>query len=493
MLATLLLRCAAAALIALPTLAQTPGAALVLNRFGVHAEGNSFVRKDGAYLSGGPGVGCLGPGACASAGLADGDYCFQITDPAGSVLLTTDPLAERCVRVKNGVVAQYLGTTRLVGRNAPCGAIQVRLVPFDTTPQPTSEYKVWLTRIADYDVNGKGVFGFDPRRSKSENFRVQSSSLQTIVRGHKYYDENQDGVWTPLSSANELAIGGWRVELYKNGALDGVTFTDQDGTYIFIRDRDGSSYAVREVAPGGFINDAVPGALWLATAQIESSVTASSECVAGPEFGNVAFELIPRAGRTADAWATHNCGHSNNPDHPHYPCGESLLEDCDPTWREVLTTRNGAPVNLRKPISSDVPSISVFVPPPLPTSMHHAFNDWRHYENRNPHDHAGFILSREVAATLLSHSCGSMQGTIYIDRFQDGVLVSLEDMLTGVIGLLSETGAGLTGPNDPYQDLRMRMLNCLNEFRTINQTGDPGAPQVVYGPRPSPLSYETPY
>jgi hypothetical protein len=54
-------------------------------------------------------------------------------------------------------------------------------------------------------------------------------------------------------------------------------------------------------------------------------------------------------------------------------------------------------------------------------------------------------------------------------------------------------GAGLTGPNDPFQDLRQMMLMCTNEFGSINNTGDPAAPQVVYSRAQSPSFFETPY
>lgn len=493
MLATLFFRFAPSLLLVSPLFAQTPGAASIVNRFGNHHDGNTFTRKDGAYLSGGPGGGCSGPGPCLAAGLADGEYFFQITDPSGSVLLTNDPLSERRVRVEGGKIAQYLGTTRLSGTGGACGALIVRLVPYDTTPFPGGEYKVWLTRVENYDATGAHIFGFDPRLCESDGYRIQGGTPQSMIRGHAFYDEDQSGVWTPARNPNEVALAGWRIELLRNGVLDGWTFADADGSYLFIRDRDGAAYSVRQVAPGGFINELVPGAVWLATTPIASSVNAGSECVAGPEFGAVGFELLPGAGRTHEFWATYNC-HYKPDQNPNYPCGQTLLEACEPQWRDALTTRNGAPVNLRKPLSTDLPSASVFVPPPtLTVDFHHAFLDWRNYVRTHPEDHAGFLLSREVAATILNNSCGYMQGVIYIDRHQDGVLVSLEEMLAGAIGLLSETGAGLTGPNDAYQDLRQRMFMCVNEFGTINITGDPSATQVVYARRMGPLFFETPY
>lgn len=496
MLGRLTLALATFVSIALPASAQTPGSAFVVNRFSEHADGNAFVRKDGAFLAGGRGLGCAG------AGLADGVYCFEVTDPAGTVLLTTDPITERCVRVKFGQVTEYLGTLRISSPKGPCESTIVRLVPFDTTPYPTNEYRVWFTRIEDYDPAGTHVFGFDPARSKCDNFRVISSAPQTIVRGHTYYDENQNASWNPVTNPLEVPIGGWRVELLRNGVLDGITFADMDGKYDFIRNRDGSTYTVREIAPGGFVNDGVPDAVWLATTPRTGDVTTTLESVAAPEFGNVAFELQVSAGRPTTFWIS-SCSHEDEDDededdeeHEH-DCGcpvtgRSLLQECDPTWRQSLTTRNGGPVSLRRSVSSDNPNVSIYFPNPN-SSFSSAFKKWKRYIQLPDHDHAGYLLSREIAATLLNTSCGFMDGSIYVDRFQDGVLVSLQEMLTGAIGLINETGAGLTGPNDPFQDLRHRMIMCTNEFRTINNTADPSAPQVVYRSAGSPTIFFSPY
>lgn len=461
--------------VAAPVLAQSPGSISVLSRVGRHVEGNSFARKDAVYLSGGPGTSCF------AAGLADGDYCFQITDPAGSVLLTPEPIAERSVRVVGGRIAAYLGTMRPSAPVGPCSALNLRLAPFTTTPHAAGDYRIWLTRIADYDPNGSQLFGFDPARSKSDGFRVFAAGPQSIVYGRKYYDHDKSGTWNPGSDPLEVAIGGWRVDLYRNGVLDGTTYTDQDGLYLFVRDRDGSAWEVGERSPDGFVNDATPGATWLATTPRSGVVATNVEFVAAPVFGNVRYERSPLAGRTVEYWSS-----TGGP-------GHDVLREADPEWRDALNERLGVPVNLRKPISSDDPAVSIYRTRPLPNPFVQVFANWKSWVDKDPHDHAGFLLSRQVAATLLSNSVGFMQGDVMIDRHQDGVLVPLDSMLVGVIGLLSETGAGLTGPNDPYQDLRMRMIMCTNEFGSINETSDPSAPQVVFRRSTEPGLVIVPY
>jgi hypothetical protein len=464
----------AAAALAAPLPAQTPGSVFLRNRFNQDVEGNSFIRPSAVCLAGGPGPSCVGPG------LPDGAYYFQITDPAGTVLLTPDPLSERRVVVAGGRIAQYTGTTRLSTTNGPCGGLLLQLIPFQVTPYPGGEHKLWLTRVEDYDAGGAGLFGFRPGRCKSENFKVGTMLRQSILRGHKFYDYDQSGTWNPASEPLEVPVGGWRVESTLNGQPDGVTYTDQDGRYTLIRDRDGSAYTLREIAPGGFVNDGVAGATWLATAPREGTVLANAVHVAAPDFGNVALIVQPGAGRPREFW--------------HDQTGLVTLVPFDTAWRDALTTRNGAPVNLRQPYSTLLPEASIFLPPPLPDPFDQAFgalSDW--IEQLPPAGHAGHLLSREVAATLLNNGFGFMQGTVFVDRMQNGVLVSLDDMLSGAIGLLSQPGAGLTGPYDPFQELRQQMLMCVNEFGNINNTGDLTSPQVVYGRSFEPVDFPTPY
>src|ERR1700751_748965 len=55
------------------------------------------------YLSGGPQF----PACMNSAGLADGDYYFQVTNPSGATLLRSDPLTCRVVTISGGVITGY--------------------------------------------------------------------------------------------------------------------------------------------------------------------------------------------------------------------------------------------------------------------------------------------------------------------------------------------------------------------------------------------------
>lgn len=469
------------------TTAQSSGSVYTSDRTGTVVNGNLYKKKSDVYLSGGP-----GPNApCSAGGLPDGNYYFQVTNPSGSVLLSQDAIANREVVVQGGVITQSVNNAH-ASRNGPCGSRIVQLIPFLDTTSSGNEYKVWLTKVTNYDPAGSGHFGFQSRFSKTDNFKVQNGqpSAQSILCGYKWYDHSEDGIWNPSVDPLEVPIGGWRIELWLGTAQLEVTYTDETGRYCFIRNQDNTVYTIREVAPGGFIGDNIPGAVWLAVTPRSGTVTANAATVAGPSFGNLSFEVKPGVGRTKGFWSNQN--------------GQALLSVCDPQWRHSLYLYNNLPVGLRTNISSADPNVSLFIPPfPSPTSPTPAFfglpfltahNDFANWIVGNPAlGHAGFILSTQVAATILNNSCGYMQFTVYVDRFQNGVLESLDAMLAGATGLLSDPGAGLTGPNDPNQALREMMLMCTNEFGSINETGDLTSAQVVYGSKATPVDFGSPY
>jgi len=150
------------------------GAIFSTNRDGSFVNGNVYDDKEDPYLNGGPRANAV----CSAAGLPDGDYFFQITDPSGSVLLSSDALdPNRRVTVAAGKIVAASGSHGQGGGR--CGDVTVQLAPFDTTPNEGGEYKVWMTPVEKYDGNGAGTFGFLPRHSKTDNFKVASSSIDS--------------------------------------------------------------------------------------------------------------------------------------------------------------------------------------------------------------------------------------------------------------------------------------------------------------------------
>ena len=161
------------------------GAIFTTNADGTWVNGNVYDSADLVYLNGGP----RANQNCWAAGLPDGDYYFQVTDPPGKVLLSTDDIKERKIRVADGVISKYLGFTHATGEG-PCSGVTVALgapdpdlLPppdplLDGTPNPGGEYKVWLTLVGSYKCMDPtlpcgGSFGFISSASKTDNFKVQ--------------------------------------------------------------------------------------------------------------------------------------------------------------------------------------------------------------------------------------------------------------------------------------------------------------------------------
>jgi hypothetical protein len=94
-----------------------------------------------------------------AAGLPDGTYYFQVTNPSGSVLLSSDLAICRELQVINGVIAGATGSCPHNNGtlNPANGSTPVQLAPFDQTDNPGGEYKAWLIQMAgDVTVDQDG-------------------------------------------------------------------------------------------------------------------------------------------------------------------------------------------------------------------------------------------------------------------------------------------------------------------------------------------------
>lgn len=123
------------------------------------------------YLDGGP-----GPGAPqGAAGLDDGVYFFQVTDPSGKVLLSEDELRCRQFTVSGGVTTAVGGgdCAHATGTDVDHAALTVQLFPYADTPNRGGEYKVWVTMAGDLNCTAPGNrHCFVPSHSKTDNFKV---------------------------------------------------------------------------------------------------------------------------------------------------------------------------------------------------------------------------------------------------------------------------------------------------------------------------------
>jgi hypothetical protein len=212
---TMLLTIAAGSASAAPPLS---GAIFTTTADGSVVNGNTkYAAACDVYLDGGPGENA----PQGAAGLPDGDYYFQVTDPSGKILLSTDPVRNRCVTVSEGIITGNCTTgTHVLGNDVDHPpARTVQLCPYNLTPNPGGVYKAWMTPVGDGTINGGGFVGnpalvdnpcgngcfhgFIPARSKTDNFKVKRDVPTFCINVHK--DKIfSDGSTRPLSGLQVL-------------------------------------------------------------------------------------------------------------------------------------------------------------------------------------------------------------------------------------------------------------------------------------------------
>lgn len=165
---------------------------------------NIYGSTQDVYLSG-------GPQNMNASGLPDGTYYFQVTDPSGKTLLSTDNAICRQLKVIGG---------RVAGATGPCphadgtlnpanGTLPVQLAPFSKTPNNGNEYKAWLVPVGSASISGADpkVLNFSNSNSKTDNFKAQaevviqgscqpSSSLSVLVSGTNVVAYVPKGFWS---------------------------------------------------------------------------------------------------------------------------------------------------------------------------------------------------------------------------------------------------------------------------------------------------------
>jgi len=220
---------------------------------GIEVNYNIYAAKEDVYLDGGP-----GPGAPqTAAGLDDGVYVFQVTDPSGKVLLSTDAAGCRLINVSGGIITALVADTSCSSPHVTGNDVDhppaktVQLMPYNDTPNPGGEYKVWVTMLADYvcndnltivDCGGKkqgAAHGFVPRHSKTDNYKVRGRIREIDTR---FFDSNGnilDGrmiTWTDTlgASNNKWSYENLALDIHHEAHVEDV----EDGThYITIENQ----------------------------------------------------------------------------------------------------------------------------------------------------------------------------------------------------------------------------------------------------------------
>ncbi|MBV9791916.1 MAG: hypothetical protein JOZ51_27265, partial [Chloroflexi bacterium] len=157
---------------------------------------NIFTDKDAVYLNG-------GPTHLGAAGLTDGAYYVQVTEPNGTVLGTSVGSAvERPVQVVGGEFAlcYQLSGILIKASDAQPG--------YDTTTNPGGEYKVWVSNEASFANNS----------TKTDNFKVKAEDERATLNVIKFYDANANGI-----NDDAQLITGWKVRI--QDGIDYIRFT----------------------------------------------------------------------------------------------------------------------------------------------------------------------------------------------------------------------------------------------------------------------------
>lgn len=230
-----------------------------------------YTSKCAVYLDGGPGANA----PAKAAGLPAGDYFFQVTDPSGQTLLSTDAVSNRRFQVSSaGVITAYTGTggpPHPVGVDQvhpELGAITISVAnsgcPADylDTPNGGGVYKVWVTPVASFagdptqvdNTCGNGCFhGFAASSAKTDNFKVQPNTSTFCLSVGKQL-VGAYGVLSPGFS--------WPITLTDpNGASNNYFTNTTDGT-LSICGLVAGSYTVTETLNGspvvGLVVNGVP-------------------------------------------------------------------------------------------------------------------------------------------------------------------------------------------------------------------------------------------
>jgi hypothetical protein len=142
---------------------------------------------------------------------------FQVTDPSGKTLLSTDPASCRQFTVEAGIITSVAPSgacAHVIGNDIDHPpAITVQLMPYDDTPNNGGVYKVWVTRVEDFLLGcqelgqsgttglslvdcgpktGGNAHGFIPSHSKTDNFKVRDERVREIDTRF-FNDQNGNG------------------------------------------------------------------------------------------------------------------------------------------------------------------------------------------------------------------------------------------------------------------------------------------------------------
>jgi hypothetical protein len=222
------------------------GAIFTTDASGVPVNLNIYAAKEDVYLNGGPGLNAPDD----AAGLPAGTYSFQVTDPSGKTLLSTDAVSCRQFTVDASGVIQSVAAggacAHTTGISGDDTGITVQLFPYADTPNNGGVYKVWVSPTSLLDCSAPGNKNcFVPRYSKTDNFKVRTGAIVEIdTRFFKGATGPIDGlaaVWTDTNGASNVKYSEYNPavlafhEAHVEAAEQGshlITVSDQAGCTV---------------------------------------------------------------------------------------------------------------------------------------------------------------------------------------------------------------------------------------------------------------------
>ncbi len=272
----------AAVLGAAPAFAQFFGNLAVTDPSGNPLADNIFNTRDQVFFTAGP-----ADARCSIGALSDGVYAFQVTDAAGTTLLSSDGVANRMFIVSGGVITDNApgGTHVASAPVTACGAHLVAVSPYNLAPKQTGVYKLWVQPASFCGASG---CDFLPQNSDTVNFVVREKArcLEThCISGLVFSDTNDDGV----QQSGEPGLPGVLVVARDSRGIANTAVTGPDGSFTICGLTE-TGYTISELVPTGYQQTAPAGdrqiSRYLRVANFAYVLTICNTSTSGLVFGN---------------------------------------------------------------------------------------------------------------------------------------------------------------------------------------------------------------
>lgn len=171
---------------------------------------NIYFAKEDVYLDGGP----THPGA---AGLPDGEYYVQVTEPNGTLLGTSlGTLDETPVLVVDGSFINCYQLWDILIKNSD------GTEGYDTTSNPGGEYKAWISTEPTFTNSNTKTDNFkvdlEPTPEPSSTPNPSPTPSTARLRVQKFYDANANGI-----NDDGQPILGWKIRI--QDGIDWIRYT----------------------------------------------------------------------------------------------------------------------------------------------------------------------------------------------------------------------------------------------------------------------------